>query len=237
MQFARSSSSSNSILKRPFDSAGNNESGRTQDRYDDVNEESSSDDDAYESDQYTLKRNDYSRDRQADDDTSMELREATVAVNVGMLLLQKMGWRDGLGLGATNQGRLEPVPSATNYGVSGIGKVSQDSRMLDSTTLLPRELESQAIARETPDQRLAREVSGRAAFCFFLALLTLLLHPSRLSLCAATSFAQAGNHVRDQDNFAELLLRDLQKGILQCQPIRRGMLHPSLLLGFESHYA
>jgi hypothetical protein len=69
-------------------------------------------------------------------------------------------------------GRLEPVPSANNYGSAGIGKERQDVEMLDSTTLGPRQLESQRIAKETVDQKLARQV-GCVALCRLLQSLEL----------------------------------------------------------------
>lgn len=55
-------------------------------------------------------------------------------------------------------GRVQPIDPSNNTGMMGLGKATQDHRMLDSTTLVARQLESQRIAKETPDQLAARKV-------------------------------------------------------------------------------
>lgn len=118
-------------------------------------------------------------------DTNKELEVA----NKGMQMLLKMGWSAGKGIGKDLQGecfpfgsgaggrrstdegygdvgRVNPIDPSSNQGMMGLGKASQDTRMLDSTTLSTRMLESEKIAKETPDQRKARMVrsscTGRA---------------------------------------------------------------------------
>lgn len=66
-----------------------------------------------------------------------------------------------------NAGRVAPVDPSNNSGMMGLGKASLDSRMLDNTTLARKELESQKIAKETPDQRKARMVRISATTFIF----------------------------------------------------------------------
>lgn len=102
--------------------------------------------------------------------------------NIGLAMLKKLGWTAGQGLGLNNNGtsgrscpqvwgiymltsssfagRVDPVPSSNSTGLAGIGKARQDANMLDNTALLPKAMTSERIAKETVDQRLAREVSS-----------------------------------------------------------------------------
>ncbi|SGZ24880.1 BQ5605_C023g09751 [Microbotryum silenes-dioicae] len=79
--------------------------------------------------------------------------------NVGMKMLLRLGWTQGKGLGKEGQGRLVPIDPTSTGNLLGIGKAALDARMLEASSNLssrPRELESQRIAKETPDQREAR---------------------------------------------------------------------------------
>jgi len=48
--------------------------------------------------------------------------------NVGNKMLQKMGWKDGLGLGKANQGRTEIIQTQARSAQSGLGtkQISSD---------------------------------------------------------------------------------------------------------------
>jgi len=57
-------------------------------------------------------------------------------------------------------GRTEPIPLPDKMDSMGLGRANIETRMLeDLLTKRPKVLESQRIATETNEQRLAREVS------------------------------------------------------------------------------
>ncbi|KAH7331621.1 hypothetical protein KP509_20G043600 [Ceratopteris richardii] len=65
--------------------------------------------------------------------------------NVGFRLLQKAGWKEGSGLGASEQGRLEPVDVFIKYDKRGLGakvstqkKVTLLSQISSETTQIKR---------------------------------------------------------------------------------------------------
>lgn len=55
-------------------------------------------------------------------------------------------------------GRVDPVPFQIKRDVTGLGKLNQDVRMIDSTVSQRRGLDSERHLKETEDQRRAREV-------------------------------------------------------------------------------
>lgn len=55
-------------------------------------------------------------------------------------------------------GRVEPVPFHIKSDLTGLGKSSQDERMIESTVSQRRVLDSERQRKETEDQRMAREV-------------------------------------------------------------------------------
>ncbi|PWN47576.1 hypothetical protein IE53DRAFT_412946 [Violaceomyces palustris] len=79
--------------------------------------------------------------------------------NVGMRMLRLMGWSEGTGLGARRDGRLDPVPISEKRGsdLTGIGKMSLDSKVIDDSTSHRKELESERMLKETEEDRRARE--------------------------------------------------------------------------------
>ncbi|PCH33447.1 hypothetical protein WOLCODRAFT_160076 [Wolfiporia cocos MD-104 SS10] len=85
--------------------------------------------------------------------------------NKGFLMLASMGWVEGQPLGLTGDGRIDPVPFYVKNDLTGLGKTSQDVRMIETTVSQRRELDSERQTKETEEQRKAREdsVAKRAA--------------------------------------------------------------------------
>ncbi|KAF9270447.1 hypothetical protein L218DRAFT_952574 [Marasmius fiardii PR-910] len=77
--------------------------------------------------------------------------------NKGFALLSKLGWSEGQPLGISGDGRVDPIPFQMKSDSTGIGKASQDVRMIASTVSQRRELDSERQQKETDEQRQARE--------------------------------------------------------------------------------
>ncbi|KAH9812491.1 hypothetical protein DFH28DRAFT_402131 [Melampsora americana] len=77
--------------------------------------------------------------------------------NKGMLLLLKMGWTQGSGLGIMNDGRKDPIPTPAQTPLLGLGKSTQDQYMLSNAISKPKELESITISKETEEEKMKRE--------------------------------------------------------------------------------
>lgn len=78
--------------------------------------------------------------------------------NKGFEMLAKMGWREGQSLGLSGEGRVEPIPFQMKVDSVGLGKVTQDVHMIETTVAQRRELDSERQQKETEKQRQAREV-------------------------------------------------------------------------------
>jgi len=108
--------------------------------------------------------------------------------NIGYAMLQKLGWKDGEGLGARGQGermnndlnekilidhfhlmvfagRADPVPFEVKNDSLGLGKASLDRTVIEATVSQRRDLDSERLLRETEDQRRAREVRCWSPIC------------------------------------------------------------------------
>lgn len=72
-------------------------------------------------------------------------------------MLASMGWVEGQPLGLSGDGRVDPVPFYVKNDLTGLGKVNQDVRMIESTVAQRRELDSERQTKETEEQRRARE--------------------------------------------------------------------------------
>lgn len=57
-------------------------------------------------------------------------------------------------------GRVDPIPFQIKRDSTGLGKASQDVRMIETTVSQRRGLDSERQRKETEDQRKAREVSS-----------------------------------------------------------------------------
>ncbi|KAH9043726.1 hypothetical protein EDB85DRAFT_1855397 [Lactarius pseudohatsudake] len=85
--------------------------------------------------------------------------------NKGFEMLSKLGWVEGQPLGLSQDARVDPIPFHVKNDATGLGKTSQDFRMIETTVSQRRELDSERQRNETEEQRKAREgnVARRAA--------------------------------------------------------------------------
>ncbi|KAJ7706435.1 hypothetical protein B0H17DRAFT_1037207 [Mycena rosella] len=85
--------------------------------------------------------------------------------NKGFAMLAKLGWVEGQPLGVSGDGRVDPIPFQIKRDSTGLGKMSQDVRMIETTVSQRRGLDSERMTKETEDQRRAREdlVARRSA--------------------------------------------------------------------------
>ncbi|EDR15447.1 G-patch-domain Zn-finger DNA-binding protein [Laccaria bicolor S238N-H82] len=77
--------------------------------------------------------------------------------NKGFAMLSKLGWTEGQPLGLSGDGRVDPIPFQIKRDLTGLGKTSQDVRMIETTVSQRRGLDSERQQKETEDQRKARE--------------------------------------------------------------------------------
>ncbi|KAF5377563.1 hypothetical protein D9615_005190 [Tricholomella constricta] len=77
--------------------------------------------------------------------------------NKGFAMLAKLGWSQGQPLGTSGDGRVDPIPFQIKRDSTGLGKTSQDVRMIETTVSQRRGLDSERQQKETEDQRRARE--------------------------------------------------------------------------------
>ncbi|KAH9487145.1 G patch domain-containing protein 8 [Psilocybe cubensis] len=79
--------------------------------------------------------------------------------NKGFALLSKFGWVEGQPVGLSGEGRTEPIPFHIKSDLTGLGKTSQDVRMIEETVSQRRELDSERQQKESEEQRKLREDS------------------------------------------------------------------------------
>ncbi|KAF7339673.1 G-patch-domain Zn-finger DNA-binding protein [Mycena sanguinolenta] len=77
--------------------------------------------------------------------------------NKGFAMLAKLGWVEGQPLGVSGEGRVDPIPFQIKRDSTGLGTWTQDVRMIESTVSQRREMDSEKLAKETEEQRRARE--------------------------------------------------------------------------------
>ncbi|GLB36382.1 putative G-patch domain containing protein [Lyophyllum shimeji] len=77
--------------------------------------------------------------------------------NKGFAMLAKLGWTEGQPLGISGDGRVDPIPFQIKRDLTGLGKTSQDVRMIETTVSQRRGLDSERQQKETEEQRRARE--------------------------------------------------------------------------------
>ncbi|KAI8339948.1 hypothetical protein BC941DRAFT_318413, partial [Chlamydoabsidia padenii] len=77
--------------------------------------------------------------------------------NMGYRLLQKMGWKQGTGLGRLGQGRTDPIRIDLKQDSLGIGKAEQDQEYIESSASKRKALDSEKQLGETTVERQQRE--------------------------------------------------------------------------------
>ncbi|OJA09116.1 hypothetical protein AZE42_02577 [Rhizopogon vesiculosus] len=81
------------------------------------------------------------------------------STNKGFAMLAKLGWSEGQPLGLSADARVDPIPFQVKNDLTGLGKTTQDFRMIETTVAERRKLDSERQRKETEDQRKAREAS------------------------------------------------------------------------------
>ncbi len=56
-------------------------------------------------------------------------------------------------------GRVDPIPFTLKNDLTGLGKINQDVKMIETTVSQRRGLDSERMRKETEEQRKRREVS------------------------------------------------------------------------------
>ncbi|KAG1669827.1 hypothetical protein FOA52_001657 [Chlamydomonas sp. UWO 241] len=81
--------------------------------------------------------------------------------NIGYRMLLKMGWSKGRGLGANEDGIMEPVRAGVEDGVRlGLGKQEQDNFFTDAEHVGRRRLETEIQGGEDEERRQRREAEA-----------------------------------------------------------------------------
>lgn len=122
--------------------------------------------------------------------------------NRGFQMLQKMGWSEGKGLGASEDGIVEPVRAGMEAGLRlGLGKAEQESFYISAENVTRKRLETEVQADEDYERTLKREVrhsttsSSSFIWCQLLMLVlsacTLLYTYSSCLMTAAVESPQA----------------------------------------------
>ncbi|KAM5538228.1 hypothetical protein V8D89_008115 [Ganoderma adspersum] len=131
--------------------------------------------------------------------------------NIGFSMLAKMGWVEGTPLGLMGDGRVDPVPFYVKNDLTGLGKASQDVRMIESTVSQRRELDSERQTKETEEQRKHREdaVARRAAV---QSEITTVLRPFYCEVCEKQfqNVAQYDEHTNSYAHHHKVRFRDMQ---------------------------
>ncbi|CAL9109084.1 unnamed protein product [Musa textilis] len=77
-----------------------------------------------------------------DDELGSAAHTAIDSSNVGFKLLKKCGWKEGTGLGASEQGMLEPIPTLVKKNKRGIGADKTKKKVEVQKDLLDAEMQN-----------------------------------------------------------------------------------------------
>ncbi|KAL5495337.1 hypothetical protein ACEPAI_800 [Sanghuangporus weigelae] len=139
--------------------------------------------------------------------------------NKGFAMLAKMGWAEGTPLGLSGDGRVDPVPFTVKQDSTGLGKATQDFRMIETTVSQRRNLDSERMQFETAEQRQQREaaVAQKAAV---KSELSNVLRPFYCELCDKQfqNVAQYDEHTNSYAHHHKARARDMNAN----HPVRAG---------------
>ncbi|KAM7463245.1 hypothetical protein LguiA_031366 [Lonicera macranthoides] len=77
--------------------------------------------------------------------------------NIGFKMLKKHGWKEGTGLGVSEQGRLEPIQAYLKKNKRGLGA----DRVKKKTPELAEKLDADGTSDKSPARKKAKRVSKR----------------------------------------------------------------------------
>ncbi|KAG2370180.1 hypothetical protein BDR07DRAFT_2922 [Suillus spraguei] len=133
------------------------------------------------------------------------------STNKGFAMLAKLGWSEGQPLGLSPDARVDPVPFHVKNDLTGLGKTTQDFRMIETTVAERRKLDSERQRKETEYQRKAREddAARRAAL---KSEISDTLKAFYCSLCEKQfqNVAQYDEHTNSYAHHHKARLRDMQ---------------------------
>ncbi|KAJ7357121.1 hypothetical protein DFH08DRAFT_1076147 [Mycena albidolilacea] len=134
--------------------------------------------------------------------------------NKGFAMLAKLGWIDGQPLGVSGEGRVDPIPFQIKRDSTGLGKWTQDVRMIETTVSQRREMDSEKMTKETEEQRRAREelVARRTAL---ESEITTAIKAFYCDLCSK-QFKNIGAYTEHQNSYAhhhKARFKDMQANI------------------------
>ncbi|KAG1757889.1 hypothetical protein EDB19DRAFT_1659593 [Suillus lakei] len=133
------------------------------------------------------------------------------STNKGFAMLARLGWSEGQPLGLSADARVDPIPFHVKNDLTGLGKTTQDFRMIETTVAERRKLDSERQRKETEDQRKAREddAARRAAL---KSEISDTLKAFYCSLCEKQfqNVAQYDEHTNSYAHHHRARLRDMQ---------------------------
>ncbi|KAG2160068.1 uncharacterized protein EDB93DRAFT_1073826 [Suillus bovinus] len=143
------------------------------------------------------------------------------STNKGFAMLAKLGWSEGQPLGLSADGtfnhssRVDPIPFHVKNDLTGLGKTTQDFRMIETTVAERRKLDSERQRKETGYQRKAREASPNDDAARRAALKSEIsdtLKPFYCALCEKQfqNVAQYDEHTNSYAHHHKARLRDMQ---------------------------
>lgn len=106
--------------------------------------------------------------------------------------------------------RIDPIPFRVKNDATGLGKTSQDFRMIETTVSQRRELDSERQRNETEEQRKAREASACPTPTYFIA-----HYHTTIGRCCSSRCSP----VRDIGGPSAVLLHRLRETVPKRRPV------------------